>query len=257
MILRHSRVISLRRITPRSKPRAILSKSATFRKRDHNRHLSLQSTVSEELLNSPLDGHVLIFMPGGTEMERCLEDSLTSPATQFTLHGSLDLKDTQIALAPSKAPKIVVSTNIAESSVTIPNIRHVIDSGLERVAVATDGGSMLQTQRITMASARQRAGRAGRTNEVKFTDYGHSQLNTNFLRTEKRKSIGQICCILCFRSFSGAHIHCSVTGSPHLQRTNEKTSLSLKHLDWFKMTGLRLWANRLPSCHSPHGWHSS
>ena len=64
-----------------------------------------------------------------------------------------------------QSSKIVVSTNIAESSVTIPNIRHVIDSGLERVAVATDGGSMLQTQRITMASARQRAGRAGRTNE--------------------------------------------------------------------------------------------
>ena len=120
----------------------------------------------KNLLKDNLEGHVLIFMPGRSEINHCMDmiQQITDLPV-FPLHGTLDLKATQAALAPAPKPKIIVSTNIAESSVTIPNVRYVIDSGLERVAIATDDGSQLQTQTVTLASAQQRAGRAGRTSE--------------------------------------------------------------------------------------------
>ena len=126
----------------------------------------LAAQCMRRLLKEDISGHILIFMPGLMEINLCMQ--LLTPLTEFPifpLHSRLNLTDTQKALQPSDRPKIIVSTNIAESSVTIPNVRYVIDSGLERIAIAADIGSSLITQHITLASAKQRAGRAGRTAE--------------------------------------------------------------------------------------------
>lgn len=112
-----------------------------------------------------LQGHVLVFLPGKGEIRRCeqaLED-LSIPV--LPLHGGLKAQAQERALAASEQPKVVLSTNIAETSVTLPGVRVVIDSGLSRVPRfdAALGLSRLELGPISQASADQRAGRAGRT----------------------------------------------------------------------------------------------
>ena len=119
----------------------------------------------------PVSG-VLIFVPGKKEINDVI-DSL-SQDQEFTaiyeitaLHGELSKNEQQLALSPTNGErkKIVVATNIAESSITIPFINVVIDSGLERENVGNviTGFGKLVTKKISRASAEQRAGRANRT----------------------------------------------------------------------------------------------
>ncbi len=112
-----------------------------------------------------LQGHVLVFLPGKGEIRRCqqaLED-LSIPV--LPLHGGLKAQEQERALAASDQPKVVLSTNIAETSVTLPGVRVVIDSGLSRVPRFDPslGLSRLELGPISQASADQRSGRAGRT----------------------------------------------------------------------------------------------
>ena len=116
------------------------------------------------------DGDVLAFLPGRREIARAqvvLERSgVEVGAETVVLHGELSLAEQRAALAPAEAGvrRIVLATNVAESSVTLPGIRAVIDSGLAR-APRFDPGSgftRLETVTIAQASADQRAGRAGR-----------------------------------------------------------------------------------------------
>lgn len=120
-------------------------------------------------------GSVLVFLPGQAEIRRVvtgLEEALSnSPSLQpdvllCPLHGELDLNQQRAAIdpAPSGKRKVVLATNIAETSITIDGVRVVIDAGLERVPRFDPRSSMtrLDTQRISKASATQRAGRAGR-----------------------------------------------------------------------------------------------
>ena len=81
------------------------------------------------------------------------------------LHGSLEAEQQMAALAPARQRKIILATNIAETSLTIDGVTTVIDSGWARVAGydAQRGLDRLELQRISKASATQRAGRAGRT----------------------------------------------------------------------------------------------
>ncbi len=81
------------------------------------------------------------------------------------LHGDLPPAEQDRAIAPADRPKIILSTNVAESSVTIEGVTAVIDSGLARVAVDSPwtGLPSLEVRRVSQASATQRAGRAGRT----------------------------------------------------------------------------------------------
>ncbi|CAM3202849.1 ATP-dependent helicase HrpB [Pseudomonas plecoglossicida] len=121
------------------------------------------------------DGSVLVFLPGQAEIRRVaagLQDSLdASPSLQrevmlCPLHGELDLNQQRAAIdpAPPGKRKVVLATNIAETSITIDGVRVVIDAGLERVPRfdPRSGMTRLDTQRISKASATQRAGRAGR-----------------------------------------------------------------------------------------------
>jgi len=116
-------------------------------------------------------GSVLVFLPGQAEIRRVeqrLESALgTYPGVRLCpLHGELDLAAQRAAIepAPAGARKVVLATNIAETSLTIEGVRVVVDSGLARVPRFDPGTGMtrLDTQRVSRASATQRAGRAGR-----------------------------------------------------------------------------------------------
>lgn len=114
------------------------------------------------------EGCVLVFLPGVSEIKRCLQQLqiLNLSADILPLYGQLSFQAQQQAIAPSPVGhrKVVLATNIAETSLTIEGISVVIDSGLERRVSFTprSGISKLTTRRISLASATQRAGRAGR-----------------------------------------------------------------------------------------------
>jgi len=115
------------------------------------------------------EGHLLIFMPGTFEIDRTLEALKRSPlgkeAICLPLHGSLPPADQDLAVSPSPKRKVIVATNIAETSLTIDGVTAVIDSGLARVARfdPVKGIDQLNVEAISRASADQRSGRAGRT----------------------------------------------------------------------------------------------
>jgi ATP-dependent helicase HrpB len=116
-------------------------------------------------------GSMLVFLPGQAEIRRVnqqLVDAIgdRSDVLLCPLHGELDLNAQRAAIepAPKGKRKVVLATNIAETSLTIDGVRVVIDAGLARVPRFDPGSGMtrLDTQRISRASATQRAGRAGR-----------------------------------------------------------------------------------------------
>lgn len=125
--------------------------------------------VLQALAEQP--GSVLVFLPGQAEIRRVhqsLQDMLgeRSDILLCPLHGELDLNAQRAAIdpAPTGLRKVVLATNIAETSLTIDGVRVVVDAGLARVPRFDPGSGMtrLDTQRISRASATQRAGRAGR-----------------------------------------------------------------------------------------------
>jgi ATP-dependent helicase HrpB len=129
----------------------------------------LVQTILEALNDET--GSILVFLPGLAEIRRVhqqLADALgDSPQVLLCpLHGELDLNAQRAAIdpAPTGKRKVVLATNIAETSLTIDGVRVVIDAGLARVPRFDPGSGMtrLDTQRISKASATQRAGRAGR-----------------------------------------------------------------------------------------------
>ncbi|MGQ4277046.1 ATP-dependent helicase HrpB [Pseudidiomarina sp. E22-M8] len=126
--------------------------------------LSHCAQVISEALQTAERG-VLVFLPGWREIHQ-LHQRLQLPAEVLPLHRQLPLASQQAALRePSLGQKkVVLATNIAETSLTIPGIDVVVDSGRERRSIfyPRHGISRLQTQRISKASATQRAGRAGR-----------------------------------------------------------------------------------------------
>jgi ATP-dependent helicase HrpB len=114
-------------------------------------------------------GHVLVFLPGAEEIRRAAA-TLAPLAGRagfdvVPLHGSLSGDEQDRALRPSMRRKVILATNIAETSLTIDGVRTVIDTGLARLASydPTRGLDRLELGRISKASAEQRAGRAGRT----------------------------------------------------------------------------------------------
>lgn len=121
-----------------------------------------------EALDHRLPGHVLVFLPGAAEIRQVqarLEGwAQATGASVLPLHGSLSLEAQKAAVAPSDTLKVILSTNVAESSVTLDGVRTVIDSGLAREAVHSPwtGLSGLRTVRISQARILQRTGRAGR-----------------------------------------------------------------------------------------------
>jgi len=113
------------------------------------------------------DGQVLCFLPGAPEIRRAvteLQQRVPHDVEVVPLHGSLDAEAQDAALRPAPRRRIIVATNIAETSLTVPGVTAVIDSGVHKVARydAERGIDSLDTERITADAADQRAGRAGR-----------------------------------------------------------------------------------------------
>lgn len=114
-------------------------------------------------------GDVLIFMPGGFEIAQTIEAIRHCDEARgfrlLPLHGELPPRDQDAAVARHDQRKVVVSTNVAETSLTIDGIRCVIDSGLARIPRYDPyrGINTLLVEKISRAAADQRAGRAGRT----------------------------------------------------------------------------------------------
>ena len=126
-------------------------------------------TVLQALADEP--GSLLVFLPGQAEIRRVAEQLAQALAGRpdillCPLHGELDLNAQRAAIdpAPPGMRKVVLATNIAETSLTIDGVRVVVDAGLARVPRfdPNSGMTRLDTQRISRASATQRSGRAGR-----------------------------------------------------------------------------------------------
>ncbi len=109
------------------------------------------------------DGDVLVFLPGKREIGAC-RTALSDfrEADVLPLHGGLSAAEMQRALGPADRRRVFLATNVAETSLTIPSVTTVIDSGLERRHVHRGGKVVLSVVPISLASAEQRRGRAGR-----------------------------------------------------------------------------------------------
>jgi ATP-dependent helicase HrpB len=137
----------------------------------HNAAVSHQAAVIKEALSAH-DGDMLVFLPGQAEIHRLQRHLATSLSDTdlCPLHGQLPLAEQQQVLRGAqdntqrRRRRIILATAIAESSVTVPGVRIVVDAGRERVPVfqPRSGLTRLDTRTVNRASADQRRGRAGR-----------------------------------------------------------------------------------------------
>jgi ATP-dependent helicase HrpB len=132
--------------------------------------LHVQARKAVELLNTGQhSGSILVFLPGIVEIRRTMRECETITRQTglliLPLHGDLSSAEQDRAVLPSAERKLILATNVAESSVTVEGVTAVVDSGLARIATYSPwtGLPTLQVGRVSKASATQRAGRAGRT----------------------------------------------------------------------------------------------
>ncbi len=141
-----------------------------FLKQEDSRPLAEQVAAAlKKLIAAKLNGDALVFLPGAAEIRRA-HDACSAIAARENLlltllHGELSTSEQDRAILPAPQRKVILSTNVAETSITIDGVVAVIDSGLARIAEHSpwSGLPTLPIQRISQASAIQRAGRAGRT----------------------------------------------------------------------------------------------
>lgn len=133
-----------------------------------------RDTLEEKVANGVAEalegeGDILVFLPGAAEIRRSMEScaGLAQRANLLLLplHGDLPAAEQDRAVSPAGRRKVIFSTNVAESSITVEGVSAVVDSGLARVASDSlwSGLPVVEVRRISRASATQRAGRAGRT----------------------------------------------------------------------------------------------
>src|SRR5882757_4679273 len=141
------------------------------------RHLPYSAKSLEAQLTDALElliaeepsGDVLAFLPGAAEIRRAMRESQEvarrANLLVLPLHGDLSPAEQDRAIMPAEQRKVILATNVAESSVTVEGVNAVIDSGLARIATYSQwtGLPTLHVGRVSKASATQRAGRAGRT----------------------------------------------------------------------------------------------
>jgi ATP-dependent helicase HrpB len=121
------------------------------------------------VLQEENEGDILVFMPGSYEIMRTIGAVRNLPESGgvdiLPLYGELPPEEQDRAVKPSPGRKVIVATNVAETSLTIPGVRAVVDAGLARIARFDPhrGIDTLLVEPVSQASAEQRAGRAGRT----------------------------------------------------------------------------------------------
>jgi ATP-dependent RNA helicase HrpB len=137
--------------------------------RDQGRDMVRETATAVNKALMETDGDILVFLPGGGEIRRCrrrLEETggLPKDVSICPLYGDLPFADQERAIVPGIGRKVVLATNIAETSLTIQGVRVVIDAGYSRQLRfnPATGLDSLVTVRLSAASAAQRAGRAGR-----------------------------------------------------------------------------------------------
>ena len=134
-------------------------------------HLPYTAQPLEEQVASAIEtlskdqGDILVFLPGAAEIRAAMRVCQHFDLLVLPLHGDLTAAEQDRAVAPADRRKLILATNVAESSITIDGVTAVIDSGLARIASDSPwtGLPTLQIGRISKASATQRAGRAART----------------------------------------------------------------------------------------------
>lgn len=144
--------------------------------------------VREAVRHATADKTVLVFLPGLREIEdtkdqiaRMLHDHGVHGVVILSLHGDMSPQEQEAITRTYHGPKIICATNVAQTSITIPDVDVVIDSGLERrIMIDDDGVQSLELNHISRADAMQRAGRCGRTHE------GYYAL-TRYISSEMRK----------------------------------------------------------------------
>ncbi|MGB7157624.1 MAG: ATP-dependent helicase C-terminal domain-containing protein [Tepidisphaeraceae bacterium] len=156
----------------------------------------VRRTIVGDLRSDATDGDVLVFLPGAEEIRRTGQQLQTLAHEEnlliIPLHGSIPFEGQARALRPADRRKVILATNIAETSLTIEGVRTVIDSGWARVAGYDPerGLDRLELKWISKASAAQRAGRAGRTAPGRairlWTERHHHSLDAYELPEVKR-----------------------------------------------------------------------
>lgn len=179
-----------------------------------------------ERIAAATDGDILVFMPGAYEIGRTVQDVQGTRALRdfvcFPLHGELPPEQQDRAVARYDARKIIVSTNVAETSLTIDGVTAVVDCGLARMARfdVHRGINTLLIEKISVASADQRAGRAGRTAPgvcVRlWTEREHAQRPRQELPEVKRLDLAEV--VLTLKASGIDDVH----GFPWLEKPEPK-----------------------------------
>jgi ATP-dependent helicase HrpB len=137
---------------------------------DDDRPLEKQvASALRELHGRGLAGDTLVFLPGAREIRKVTEHlgvaAGLADAQVLALHGEMPLNKQAEVMQPAARAKVILTTNVAESSITVPGVTNVVDSGLARRAVCSPwtGLTSLEVHKVSRAAAAQRAGRAGRT----------------------------------------------------------------------------------------------
>ncbi len=141
---------------------AIAHRAGDSRQLPDSRNLEQRVRAEVESLLD-LEGDILVFLPGRKEITQC-QSALAhlDKVVVVPLHASVTNKQREVALNQQELQKVVLATNVAETSLTILNVVAVVDSGLERRTEQRNGKTTLSLKHISKASARQRSGRAGR-----------------------------------------------------------------------------------------------
>jgi HrpA-like RNA helicase len=145
---------------------------------DNEQYTEAAMTKVYEIHNSQQPGDILVFLTGPDEIDRAVDavqSRLKDAALVLPLHGKLNEQESKRVFEPVPANKrkIIFSTNVAETSVTIDGIRHVVESGMVKESMWDEKRKMqvLKIGNITQSSVKQRRGRAGRTSPGKVKLY--------------------------------------------------------------------------------------
>jgi len=169
----------------------------------------------ELLLATGHSGDTLVFLPGAVEIRRAMRacDAVArrGELLMLPLHGSLPASEQDRALSLASQQKLILSTNVSESSITVEGVTAVIDSGLARFATYShwSGLPALHVGRVSKASAKQRAGRAGRTAPGRvlrlYTEEDYSRRPDQDAPEILRSDLSQLC--LALRAMGIGHVN--------------------------------------------------